>query len=847
MKPIDKIGKRIHFTIFIIAFILGLAGYSLPASHYGDVNGDGTVNAHDAELVLQDAVRSMGFTPQQQVLADVSGNGDVSAYDAALISHYSVGSMDSFPVEGGGRPPTNIGSSESAVEVSIPTDLLGHAGGNVTVPINISDTTGITDPSTGLGIISFDIILTYEPSVLMAIDAVLVDTIASGWIIAYNPNITCQEEEGRLCIDIGMIGFELNGAGVFVNINFSVLETAGHGTISQISFSELKLNDGHISATTTDGEITLDNIAPETSISLEGDEGETVPQGQNDWWTSDVKVTLSATDDDSGLKEIRYKINEGVWEMYSEPFIITGSTVYYEAEDNAGSVAAKSQEIKIDKTIPSTPVVTDDGEYTMSLNQLHATWVSVDAESDVPEYQYAIGTIAGGTELVDWTSTGTSTEVTVTNLILDQQETYYFAVKARNGAGLWSEVGVSDGIKSRSLVIGASCPVNLLITDPKGRQIGIDENGTSYDEIPGAEYISRDFDGDDEEDVEILIPNALTGNYSIEVIPKLGANLTDTYTLYVTTGEGSITLDEDRQIQNIPLESYVYFLAQISMKAGWNLVSIPVQLVSNDLHTVLQSIEGHYNSVWRYDAESGSWQRYIVGGPGFLNNLETIESGKGYWIDMVDFTPLTLDGDVVDDEPIPLAAGWNLVGYNSLTAQLLQDALLSIAENYSSVWTYDAEAGGWQRYIVDGPDFLNNLETMDPAKGYWVNALGDCTLSVDGGGLAAPAYPLDLSVQLSPKVSQLHQNYPNPFNPDTWIPYQLKEDADVAIRIYSAAGQLVRTLDLGHKEIGFYTNKEKAVYWNGKNEAGEHVVSGIYFCSIEAGDFTTTRKMVIMR
>ena len=106
---------------------------------------------------------------------------------------------------------------------------------------------------------------------------------------------------------------------------------------------------------------------------------------------------------------------------------------------------------------------------------------------------------------------------------------------------------------------------------------------------------------------------------------------------------------------------------------------------------------------------------------------------------------------------------------------------------------------------------------------------------------------LDLYVQMTPKTSLLHQNYPNPFNPDTWIPYQLKEDAHVVIKIYTAAGQLVRTLTLGHRPAGFYTDRERAAYWDGNNEAGERVASGVYFYSIKAGNLTATRKMAIMR
>lgn len=106
---------------------------------------------------------------------------------------------------------------------------------------------------------------------------------------------------------------------------------------------------------------------------------------------------------------------------------------------------------------------------------------------------------------------------------------------------------------------------------------------------------------------------------------------------------------------------------------------------------------------------------------------------------------------------------------------------------------------------------------------------------------------IDLSIKTKPEFNQLQQNYPNPFNPDTWIPYQIKDNANVSIYIYSSTGQLIRTLDLGYKKAGFYLDKEKAVYWDGKNEFGEYVASGVYFYTIKAGDFTSTRKMVISK
>lgn len=99
-----------------------------------------------------------------------------------------------------------------------------------------------------------------------------------------------------------------------------------------------------------------------------------------------------------------------------------------------------------DTTPPTTPVVTDDGVYTTSTSQLHATWTSSDPESGIAEYQYAIGTSQGATDVVNWTSTGTTASVTKTGLTLSYNQTYYFSVRARNGIGLWSSSGYSDGI-----------------------------------------------------------------------------------------------------------------------------------------------------------------------------------------------------------------------------------------------------------------------------------------------------------------------------------------------------------------------------------------------------------------
>ena len=104
-----------------------------------------------------------------------------------------------------------------------------------------------------------------------------------------------------------------------------------------------------------------------------------------------------------------------------------------------------------------------------------------------------------------------------------------------------------------------------------------------------------------------------------------------------------------------------------------------------------------------------------------------------------------------------------------------------------------------------------------------------------------------LLVFLIPQKTALLANYPNPFNPETWVPYQLATASDVSISIYAADGALVRTLDLGHQPIGMYQSRNRAAYWDGKNDIGESVASGVYFYTLTARDFTATRKMLILK
>ena len=108
-------------------------------------------------------------------------------------------------------------------------------------------------------------------------------------------------------------------------------------------------------------------------------------------------------------------------------------------------------------------------------------------------------------------------------------------------------------------------------------------------------------------------------------------------------------------------------------------------------------------------------------------------------------------------------------------------------------------------------------------------------------------YLQQLLATARPEKTQLFANYPNPFNPETWIPYELATDTHVTITIYNTQGVVIRTLQFGHQSAGYYTERERAAYWDGRNALGEQVASGLYFYQLETDEMSSMRKMVILK
>ena len=202
------------------------------------------------------------------------------------------------------------------------------------------------------------------------------------------------------------------------------------------------------------------------------------------------------------------------------------------------------------------------------------------------------------------------------------------------------------------------------------------------------------------------------------------------------------------------------------------------------------------------------------------------------------FGDINSDGVVNIQDLAIVNARFGQRGLNS--ADVNEDGLVDIVDLVLVAGAFDAAAAAPALY-------LQALELFTAADVHqWLTQAQGLHLT-DATFQNGIRFLQQLLTLLTPKETRLLQNYPNPFNPETWIPYRLAEDAFVTLTIYDSSGRMIRTLDVGHREAASYESRAKAIHWNGRNEIGEQVASGVYFYHLSAGDYTATRKMLILK
>ena len=257
-----------------------------------------------------------------------------------------------------------------------------------------------------------------------------------------------------------------------------------------------------------------------------------------------------------------------------------------------------------------------------------------------------------------------------------------------------------------------------------------------------------------------------------------------------------------------------------------------------------------------YWTEKGSIRRASLLG----ENIEDVATNLGSPAILVLGTPLPSDvPSGTDRQEIATAADVNQDQKVNKTDLLL--VVTALGENPPANPNFDVNADG----AVNIADVLLVIEALDDPVAAAAPSFGETVTSLDptflttqidilraesDGSLKyehAIAFFQSLLAAIRPTETRLFANYPNPFNPETWIPYQLAIESDVRITIYNAQGSTVRVLALGHQSAGFYTDRSRAAYWDGRNTLGERVASGVYFYQLETDTRSSIRKMVILK
>ena len=299
----------------------------------------------------------------------------------------------------------------------------------------------------------------------------------------------------------------------------------------------------------------------------------------------------------------------------------------------------------------------------------------------------------------------------------------------------------------------------------------------------------------------------------------------------------------------------------VTLYKGLNMLSVPLAPPKPMTAKSLVGITGA-TTILAFDAVK---QQFIAWTPGAPNDGFPIEGGQGYIVNVPATRNFAFIGAPWTD-PAENAApaaptlstempqeAWAFVvaghlkgnpafdGYQVTVHNLRTNSTITapVQGDYFAAATADltrrsvVQAGDVVEVRVLGPD--GNVESQTLSVKVTPQHLANAVLSVRLDSIGQPHQNL------------LLQNYPNPFNPETWIPYQLSEDSPVSVSIYDTTGRLVRTLSLGFQSAGFYNSRSQAAYWDGRNELGERVASGIYFYQLTTPEFQQTRRLVILK
>ncbi|SVA37705.1 uncharacterized protein METZ01_LOCUS90559, partial [marine metagenome] len=501
-----------------------------------------------------------------------------------------------------------------------------------------------------------------------------------------------------------------------------------------------------------------------------------------------------------------------------------------------GSVIASTDGVVVDIIAPLAGAVFDGSGADLDLlNQadtLQANWAGFyDSLSGIQQYQVAVGLSALADDQVSWTSADTSTTLAFAGLTLLDASTYYISVRAQDHVGNMSEPVSTDGI-----TVDGTRPVIASQSIASGSTISLTDSFT-------VEYVYSEL----LQSVELEVSDMISGTheYSWEddhITVSFTGPFASLDTIQISPTVVDLVGNTSEPVQQ---DYYAEILADynhdmivdvidlLQFVEAWNSNDLAFELgpVNGTVPNLIPDLDGAFNvrdamtfrRIW-YWSNTSALQTIAMNntvGPPIVVN----QSGSQIVITLPDEIKAT---EIAIQYPL----GDMEFSYQSSVA-LENEVVVSrkFAEELVFMQLNGFIAPGEREITFDisgTPDY-----DIDLVLHYRFMGAGSRTL---GQG------SYDMNFVPMPDEFALHQNYPNPFNPVTQIRYDLPEKSNVTLLIYDILGREVAALLNGEQEPGYHS-----IMWNGQNRSGQAVGAGMYFYSIQTGQFRQTRKMILLK
>ena len=293
------------------------------------------------------------------------------------------------------------------------------------------------------------------------------------------------------------------------------------------------------------------------------------------------------------------------------------------------------------------------------------------------------------------------------------------------------------------------------------------------------------------------------------------------------------------------------------LSTGLNMLSVPLKPT---VHMTARSLalKTGATTVITLDAAN---QQYVAWTPNAPDDGFSIEGAKGYIVNLPTARDIVFTGTGWTNQTQVPAAPLVTIPYQTWAfvvsgylegSQQFDDYLVTVRNHRTNTVMKTQVRSNYFAAATADLNYRSVIEVGDTLELVVTDTQGNVVsekfnFTVNAANLANAVLSVRLTNIGTPKQNLLLQNYPNPFNPETWIPYRLSEAGPVSLSIYDTAGALIRTLSLGYQLAGFYENRERAIYWDGRNTLGEPVASGVYFYQLVTPSFQQTRRMLILK